>query len=1182
MEQEVHNKHKYYCYFGKNNPKLDRNSQHPNNTVITTKYNALTLVPKSLLMQFRRAANVYFLIITIMTFMPFSPKKPLSMLGTFAAVLIATMIKEAVEDLSRYSQDKKGNNKKYLAMKHGQWQETESWKLCPGDLIKLQREDEMPCDTIILRTSNTNGYCYIDTKNLDGETNLKDRSCNEMFKDLSDEQTEELNGEIIAHAPDEHMHSFEASMITGNDEVNLSLKNVILKGCVLKNTDFIIGVVCYTGRNTKIMQNSKSPKVKTSNVLITMNKLLYSMFVFDLSICLIFSGMSVYWLKSKGEDYTYIYPDQEFNSTFIQLILNFLTYIVAYSHMIPISLYVALEIVKISQAKLIKYDNDMFDFTIMKEAECKATELIEELGQVEFIFSDKTGTLTQNVMVLKRAYINNKIYGTFQEEDEKAKFTINGDANPAQKVRSNDESFKDDKKAILEFFYLLAVCHEVFPEKTEQRGLVYQGASPDDIALVEGARQFGIEFNNKDFSDLIIMNEIENFEKRFEILAILPFNSDRKRMSAIARDKDTGVVKIFTKGQDTKMFERCSLDVIQHEEISKVIFTFAKEGLRVLVLASKVLDDEFLDSWLEKYNLAVKTASGMEEVEDEIEKELEFVGCTAIEDKLQEGVPEAIMTLLNCGIRVWVLTGDKQTTALEIAKSCNLVNDNNMFVQNLSSSSKAEVTAKIDNFLAQFGIPSIPKDVDVALVSKNIKKIKSKDLSVIVDGMTLKEILDDQELKDKFFSLSLVAKSVVCCSVSPKQKSSIVGLAKNNGKWITLSIGDGANDVPMIMEAHIGVGIAGKEGTQAVRSSDFAIGQFRFLEKLLLIYGRNGYTKVSKFICYYFYKNMILIFAEILFPVFNGYSGQIFFADYLSVMYNAFFTSWPCMVSFALDRDVDLKTVKKFPVLYKAGPSAYFFNMKVFWTYILYSFIHGIICYTVPAWGLNNIINTNGDTLDHWIKSTVSFSMIIHVVTYKLLIITNFWHSLNVSASVISVLIYYIVIYLLNTTMFAYKFQNELAGIVPIFLTNIPCLIAIFAISLVCILPDYAFAQLSYVANPNPIEYIKQALKDQDLYAKIFKSEKKVDIFDCEEARNAEKICHKILTEEKKKKQDEMRTKINSRQSSGSINIEEKEEKMLLLPAMKKSTFGKHSDLIDSIEEIPDKKKKANVMQEEE
>jgi len=196
------------------------------------------------------------------------------------------------------------------------------------------------------------------------------------------------------------------------------------------------------------------------------------------------------------------------------------------------------------------------------------------------------------------------------------------------------------------------------------------------------------------------------------------------------------------------------------------------------------------------------------------------------------------------------------------------------------------------------------------------------------------------------------------------------------------------------MEADIGIGIQGKEGTQAVRTADFSIGQFRFLEKLLLNYGRIGYIKISKFICYYFYKNILLVYSDIMYAFSNGFSGQLYFADYLTTMYNAIFTSWCCLFIFSLERDVDLNIVKKFPVLYMAGQKNYFFNLKEFWIYIICAIIHGTICYFLPELCFLDMSDDSGMTYNHWFKSTVNFCLVIHVVTYKLLIISDFWNVL--------------------------------------------------------------------------------------------------------------------------------------------------------------------------------------------
>jgi len=202
---------------------------------------------------------------------------------------------------------------------------------------------------------------------------------------------------------------------------------------------------------------------------------------------------------------------------------------------------------------------------------------------------------------------------------------------------------------------------------------------------------------------------------------------------------------------------------------------------------------------------------------------------------------------------------------------------------------------------------------------------------VAIEGKTLNLIFEDRDLEDRFFHICLVSKSVVCCRVSPKQKADIVALFKNRGNWITLSIGDGANDVSMILEANIGVGVMGKEGTQAVRAADYSISQFMYLQRLLLIHGRWGYRRVAKMICYYFYKNIILVFTEIYFAFYNGYSGQIFFPDWLPMLYNAVFTSWPCLFAFLFEQDCNDQYTYKYPKLYKAGQQGRYFTFGIFW-----------------------------------------------------------------------------------------------------------------------------------------------------------------------------------------------------------------------------------------------------------
>lgn len=294
-------------------------------------------------------------------------------------------------------------------------------------------------------------------------------------------------------------------------------------------------------------------------------------------------------------------------------------------------------------------------------------------------------------------------------------------------------------------------------------------------------------------------------------------------------------------------------------------------------------------------------------------------------------------------------------------------------------------------------------------------------LCIIIDGPTLTWALEDKQLSNKFFKLCIIANSVICCRVSPKQKASVVELAKRNGEWVTLSIGDGANDVPMILEAHIGIGIRGKEGTQAVRSADYSISQFRFLVRLLLVHGRWGYRRVSWMVCYYFYKNIILVFTEIYFAFYNGFSGQIFFADWLPMLYNALWTSWQCLFAFVFEQDVNPEYAYKFPVVYQAGTKRVYFNFAIFWRWIIFSIWHGFIIFfgvTISFQGPQ----AQGLTPNHWFLQTICFSQVVIIIVAKLFMETVYWHWISIATGILSIFLYFLTVLIGNTETVSHIF----------------------------------------------------------------------------------------------------------------------------------------------------------------
>jgi magnesium-transporting ATPase (P-type) len=394
--------------------------------------------------------------------------------------------------------------------------------------------------------------------------------------------------------------------------------------------------------------------------------------------------------------------------------------------------------------------------------------------------------------------------------------------------------------------------------------------------------------------------------------------------------------------------------------------------------------------------------------------------------------------------------------------------------------------------LERFNIELEISDINCLNTIKNMK-FKEK-FYMIVDGSSLVEILNSKELSKSFLKLGVACQTVICCRVSPKQKAEVVRLVRTNNKWITLSVGDGANDVAMIREANIGVGIYGKEGTQAVRSSDYAIGQFKFLQRLLMVHGRNGYKRISNFICYYFYKNIILVFTEIYFVFVNGYSGQPFFADIMPILYNTLWTSWPCLVAYSIDRTIKYdhhshivqelnyqkETLKNkilgryrslMSILYTAGQKRSYFNLKVFWTWLICAIIHGGICFLCIVEGLQQTsMMANGKLIDHWWLTTLSFTVIVHVATYKIYVELSYWNYFTLLTSLISIAFFYLCILMVGIPHLAKVAQNELNETMEnMFITPV-FWISITLLPFVCLSIDMSMKFFKRFAFPNPLD----------------------------------------------------------------------------------------------------------------
>uniref|UniRef100_A0A663FIR8 Phospholipid-transporting ATPase n=1 Tax=Aquila chrysaetos chrysaetos TaxID=223781 RepID=A0A663FIR8_AQUCH len=864
-----------------------------------TKYSVVTFLPRFLYEQIRKAANAFFLFIALLQQIPdVSPTGRYTTLVPLLFILTVAGIKEIIEDYVSMIMEKAVLKTKCFK---------KSCKM-PQSYASMNF-----LFYIILLTFP---MCYIETANLDGETNLKIRQG--LSQTASLQSREEL------------------MKVSGRIEYQ-----ILLRGAQLRNTQWVLGIVVYTGHDTKLMQNSTKAPLKRSNVEKVTNMQILVLFCILLVMALVSSVGALLWNRTHGEVVWYLGSNKMLSVNFGY---NLLTFIILYNNLIPISLLVTLEVVKFTQALFINWDIDMYYPETDTPAMARTSNLNEELGQVKYLFSDKTGTLTCNIMNFKKCSIAGVTYGQLPPStSESCEFD-----DP--RLLQNIENDHPTAVHIQEFLTLLAVCHTVVPERQGNK-IIYQASSPDEGALVKGAKKLGYVFTGRTPRSVII--DALGKEKTFEILNVLEFSSNRKRMSVIVRTP-AGQLRLYCKGADNVIFERLSKDSQYMEQTLCHLEYFATEGLRTLCIAYADLSENSYREWLNVYNesstVLKDRTQKLEECYEIIEKDLLLLGATAIEDRLQAGVPETIATLMKAEIKIWILTGDKQETALNIGYSCRLISQSMSLIL-VNEDSLDATRASLTQHCANLG-ESLGKENDIAL---------------IIDGHTLKYALSF-EVRQSFLDLALSCKAVICCRVSPLQKSEIVDMVKKHVNAITLAIGDGANDVGMIQTAHVGVGISGNEGMQATNCSDYAIAQFSYLEKLLLVHGAWSYNRVTKCILYCFYKNVVLYIIELWFAFVNGFSGQILFERWCIGLYNVIFTALPPFTLGIFERSCTQDSMLRFPQLYKITQNADGFNTRVFWGHCINALIHSIILFWFP---LKVLEHGKGFIISYYVVVTV-------------------------------------------------------------------------------------------------------------------------------------------------------------------------------------------------------------------
>ena len=1029
------------------------------NLVITSRYNIFTFIPLNLWIQFQRVANIYFLAIMIVQTIPAASTTngvPTN-LAPLLFVLGVSAVKDALEDYRKHKADDVENNRTTHKVAADTSEEDIKWRdINVGDVIKVKNRELIPADIVLLGTSDPNGLSYTMTANLDGETNLKLRKVHADTLVLGnspgvlavEKAACAFEGSVQCLPPNKNLEVFDATLKNSKsrESVSLSKMNTMLRGCQLRNTEWVVGLVVYTGKETKIQKNVEGADVKVSSFTAIINRQTIIMGVLFLALCATAAATAASTVTTL-ETSAYLWGGENIEPSAV-FWARFGTYAILLANLIPISLLVTMDMVKFLQSIFLAWDKDMYYEELDCPMQVRTLDLVEELGMIEHIFSDKTGTLTSNSMDFRKCTVNGVTYGKGSTQIGRSNLKRLGQPVPPEPVpepgalvtpnvnfidaRVNEilgDPGHPEHKNMYEFFLHLSLNHDVMPERPDGPGtdrVVYSASSPDEGAFVNGAKHFGFFFHSRTPKTVTV--NIMGEDTVFKVLHVLEFSSKRKRSSVVLEQED-GAIVLYTKGADNIIKERLADGANPTmKETDEQLSAYAEDGLRTLLIAKRDVPQAVYRAWAGRFkeasNSMVERKKKMEACMDEIEVDLVVLGATAIEDMLQEGVGDTLTALREAGVKVWVLTGDKVDTAINIGYACALVTTEMKLFRICGEDMQKEpgacdkdgvplkgtLEAKLNGVLAQTKAlqpgPDQPANVGIVLDTYAIMSIMDNGL----DG-TLLDIGD-------------IVKSVICARVSPYQKGEIVSLCRNNRAVKTLAIGDGANDVPMIQRAHVGVGIFGKEGLQAVNNSDFAIGQFRFLKTLMLVHGRWCCRRISIMIYYMFYKNVAVLFPQFFHGMAMHFSGQRMYYEWLHQGFNIFNTGLPIVFGGALDQDVSKEQALKHPRLYEDGRKGRFFTVPLFWSHVLGGAVHGLIVYAVVVhtWGYQSGVaiamgsliadgqmgstdmgsgtvtvggeSMAGKTSGLWMMGTYCHLILTWVVTVKLLLQLRHWNAI--------------------------------------------------------------------------------------------------------------------------------------------------------------------------------------------
>ena len=953
------------------------------NKIQNHKYNLITFIPIVLFNQFKQFGNFFYLIMSVSQFFD---ELVVGFLFTYisplAIVVSISMLKELYDDINRRIQDKKTNSTLITVLKYDEINdnvekiEKPADKLLVGDIIEIKKNSRIPADIVVLKTFNgsNDNQSFIRTDQLDGETDWKLRKAPEIFQNLSELDLIKCDAKLECAPPSKFIYNFEGSLNLKNGQKEpLNLENTMWASTVLASQK-IIGIVIYTGLETRARMNSYTPKLKIGVLDEELNRTNVYLFCFMFILSFIITSL-------KGLSFS------------AQTFYIFIKFIILFCAIIPIALRVNLDVSKTWFSLVITRDKEIYG------TRARNSTIPEELGRISYIFCDKTGTLTKNEMIFRKLsmfdddfdennfeelkqilkeecslydaplldiyniiksdskiisedsnLINNINNNNINNNNNKKNSIINSenpelnninDINTNHQVKINPKRKKpkihrERTKIIRDAITAMLLCNNVTPiiDEKDNNKITYQASSPDEVALVKFSETLNMKLIYRT-DKLIRIKNANEVNEEYEILANFPFSSETKRMGIVLKNKKYGHIIFYLKGAENVIKNYTKKEDIAY--INEKVEILATKGLRTLVLTQKILSEEEFNKWNIEYKEALNSLEFRKEktskVISKLENNLDFLCVTGVEDLLQDNVSYTIDNLRSAGMNIWMLTGDKVETAICICITAGIKARNHKIFtikyEDIDSQNQNKQDT-INNLLQKF--------------NEYESKSKIYPHIFILDGEVLDLCLKNCE--SEFFLTTKNSPSVVCCRCSPTQKRIVVKAIKKYVKCRTAAVGDGGNDVAMILEADVGIGIVGKEGLQASLAADYSINQFQYLNTLLLWWGRMAYKNTCTMANFVIHRGLIISINQFIFSMVFYFNPVALYNGMLSLGYSTVFTCLPS-ISILLDQDIDKGNVMRFPNLYRILLKGRELNFKNF----LWWFFKSIVQSTVIMFG---------------------------------------------------------------------------------------------------------------------------------------------------------------------------------------------------------------------------------------